>query len=94
VALITLLGYFWLSLHYSLVSLAFLVIFTRKYGTGGFPLYWMFNWVTMSTLGLVMETVFLWLGPFFPFFLVFWVILNVTPVFLDIGDMAPFYRYA
>jgi hypothetical protein len=41
-----------------------------------------------------METVFLWLGPFFPFFLVFWVILNVTPVFLDIGDMAPFYRYA
>jgi hypothetical protein len=71
-------GYFWLSLHYSLVSLAFLVTFSRKYGKGGFVLYWMSNWVTMSALGFVMETVFLWLGPFFPFFLVFWVILNVS----------------
>jgi hypothetical protein len=39
----------------------------------------MANWVTMSALGYVMETVFLWLGPlFFPFFLLFWVILNVS----------------
>jgi len=80
------LGYFWLSLQYSLVSLAFLVSFSRKYGRGGFVLYWMENWVTMSALGFVMETVFLWLGPFFPFFLVFWVILNVSnpswPAFL------------
>ncbi|KAK1923232.1 hypothetical protein DB88DRAFT_547225 [Papiliotrema laurentii] len=86
-------GYFWLSLHYSLVSLAFLVTFSRKYGKGGFVLYWMSNWVTMSALGFVMETVFLWLGPFFPFFLVFWVILNVSVAFLDIGDMASFYGY-
>lgn len=52
--------------------------FSRKYGQGGFVLYWMENWVTMSALGFVMETVFLWLGPFFPFFLVFWVIINVS----------------
>jgi hypothetical protein len=38
----------------------------------------MANWVTMSGLGFVMETVFLWLGPFFPFFLLFWVIINVS----------------
>ncbi len=64
-------------MHYSLVSLAFLVKFNRKYGNGGFVLYWMANWITMSALGFVMETVFLWLGPFFPFFLIFWTIINV-----------------
>lgn len=37
----------------------------------------------MSALGFVMETVFLWLGPFFPFFLVFWVILNVSRLFVE-----------
>ncbi|OCF45653.1 hypothetical protein I317_00556 [Kwoniella heveanensis CBS 569] len=87
------LAYFWLSLHYSLVSLAFLINFTREFGKGGFMVYWMANWITMSALGFVMETMFLWLGPFFPFFLIFWVILNVTTAFLDIGDMATFYRY-
>jgi hypothetical protein len=71
-------GYFWISLHFSLVSVAFLVDFTTKYGRVGFFLYWMANWVTMSGLGMVMETMSLWLGPFFPFFLLFWVIINVS----------------
>lgn len=39
----------------------------------------MANWITMSGLGFVMETMFLWLGPFFPFFLLFWVVINVSP---------------
>lgn len=72
-------GYFWISLHFSLISLAFLVDFTRKYGRVGFFIYWMANWVTMSGLGFVMETMFLWLGMWFPFFLLFWVIINVSP---------------
>jgi len=75
------------------VSLAFQINFTRQFGKGGFVVYWMANWITMSALGFVMETVFLWLGPFFPFFLVFWVILNVSVAFLDIGNMASFYSY-
>ncbi|KAK8850590.1 hypothetical protein IAR55_004509 [Kwoniella newhampshirensis] len=91
--LVPFIAYFWLSLHYSLVSLAFLVNFTRQFGKGGFVVYWMLNWITMSALGFVMETAFLWLGPFFPFFLVFWVILNVSVAFLDIADTASFYRY-
>ncbi|WWC72649.1 uncharacterized protein I206_106613 [Kwoniella pini CBS 10737] len=86
-------AYFWLSLHYSLVSLAFLINFSREFGKGGFIVYWMADWITMSALGFVMETMFLWLGPFFPFFLIFWVILNVTTAFLDLSDMATFYRY-
>lgn len=71
-------AYFWLSLHYSLISLAFLVEFNRKYGKGGFVLYWLLNWITMTALGLVMETMYLVLGPFFPFFLLFWVVWNVS----------------
>ncbi|CAD6578689.1 MAG: hypothetical protein TREMPRED_002243 [Tremellales sp. Tagirdzhanova-0007] len=51
------------------------------------------NFIHMSALGFVMETVFLWLGPFFPFFLIFWVIINVSVAFLDIGDAPTFYRY-
>ncbi|WRT70772.1 uncharacterized protein IL334_007771 [Kwoniella shivajii] len=91
--LVPFIAYFWLSLHYSLVSLAFLINFTREFGKGGFVVYWMADWITMSALGFVMETMYLWLGPFFPFFLIFWVILNVTVAFLDVGDMATFYRY-
>ncbi|ORY31254.1 hypothetical protein BCR39DRAFT_527136 [Naematelia encephala] len=86
-------AYLWLSLHYSLVSLAFLVDFTRKFGKGGFVVYWMADWITMSALGFVMETFFLWLGPWFSFFLVFWVVLNVSVAFLSIADAADFYRY-
>ena len=71
-------GFFWLSLHYSLLSLAFAVKFNRKFGNIGFFIYWMENWVTMCALGYVMETWYLWLGPFFSFFLLFWVILNVS----------------
>ncbi|WWD20771.1 hypothetical protein CI109_105248 [Kwoniella shandongensis] len=91
--LIPFVAYFWLSLHYSLISLAFLVNFSREFGKGGFVVYWMLNWITMSALGFVMESVYLWLGPFFPFFLVFWVIINVSVAFIDIADAATFYRY-
>lgn len=36
-------GYLWISLNYSLVSLAFLVDFNRKYGHSGFVIYIMMN---------------------------------------------------
>ncbi|KAK4689247.1 hypothetical protein P7C73_g851, partial [Tremellales sp. Uapishka_1] len=90
---VPIIGYFWLSLNYSLVSLAFQVSFTRRFGKGGFPLYWMENFVTMSALGLVMETMYIWLGPYFPFFLLFWVVLNVSTAFLDLADMQYFFSY-
>ncbi|KAH8081901.1 hypothetical protein HD553DRAFT_315155 [Filobasidium floriforme] len=86
--------YFWISLHYSLLSLAFGVTFTRARGYGGFPLYWLMNFVTMMALGFPMQFFFEILGqPYFPFFLVFWVIINVSVAFLDIADMDPFYSY-
>ncbi|GHJ90006.1 hypothetical protein NliqN6_6408 [Naganishia liquefaciens] len=87
-------GYFWVSLHYSFVSMAFRVDFTRKYGHIGFFLYWMLNWVTMTSLGLVMEFMLEVLGlPFFPFFLLFWVIINVSVAFLDLAAIDHWYSY-
>ncbi|KAI5449662.1 hypothetical protein NCC49_004123 [Naganishia albida] len=87
-------GYFWVSLHYSFLSLAFGVDFTRKYGHIGFFLYWMLNWVTMTGLGLVMEFMLEVLGlPFFPFFLLFWVIINVSVAFLDLAALDLWYSY-
>lgn len=85
-------GYFWISIMYSLVSLAFLVDFNRKYGKGGFPLYWCMNFTSMLGLGFVMELVLLAAGLLiFPFFLLFWVVLNVSVAFLDIADEDHFY---
>lgn len=88
------LGYFWISLMYTLVSLAFEVPFTRYFGHIGFFLSWMLNFVTQLALGYTMELVLLTAGPLvFPFFLLFWVILNVSVAFLDIADMDPWYSY-
>jgi hypothetical protein len=87
-------GYFWISLMYSLVSLAFKVTFNRYYGRVGFFIYWMLNWVTQMGLGYTMELVLLAFGPLiFPFFLLVWVIFNVSPVFLDLADIDHFWSY-
>jgi len=87
-------AYFWLSLMYSLVSLAFLVDFTRKYGHVGFFLYWLMNWTTMTSLGLIMESALAVLGPLgMPFFLIGWVIINVSVAFVSISDQDHFYAY-
>jgi len=92
--LVPILAYFWLSLMYSLVSLAFQLNFNIKYGHIGFFLYWMMNWTTMTALGLIMECALSLLGMLFmPFFLIFWVILNVSVAFLSISDQDHFYAY-
>lgn len=86
--------YFWVSLMYSFVTLAFRVDMTRMYGRGGFPLYWALNWLSMTALGFIMETMLRIAGPlFFPFFLIFWVIWNVSVAFLDLSAQDPFYLY-
>ncbi|KAK9896046.1 hypothetical protein P389DRAFT_73741 [Cystobasidium minutum MCA 4210] len=86
--------YFWISLNYSLVTLAFHTDFTRQFSYGGFPLFWANNFTAMTALGLVMETMLRVVGPlFFPFFLIFWVVWNVSTAFLDLSAMDPFYSY-
>lgn len=100
-------AYFFLSLFYSFVSLAFQIPFSNEpaspvlsaenanaYGKGTFVVFWMLNWVGMTALGLPCENMAMILGmPWSSFFLIFWVITNVATGFYAI-DLAPgFFRW-
>ena len=95
-------AYFFLSFFYSLVSLAFQIPFTHEpvpdtvsannpnpYGNGSFVVFWLLNWVGMAALGFPCENMAMVLGfPWSSFFLIFWVITNVSTGFYAI-DLAP-----
>ncbi|OJJ06758.1 hypothetical protein ASPVEDRAFT_335223 [Aspergillus versicolor CBS 583.65] len=95
-------AYFFLSLFYSFVSLAFQIPFSNHpapdtvsaanpnaYGKGSFVVFWMLNWVGMAALGLPCENMAMILGfPYSSMFLIFWVITNVSSGFYAL-DLAP-----
>ncbi|GIC94863.1 SNG1 family protein [Aspergillus udagawae] len=95
-------AYFFLSLFYSFVSLAFQIPFSNSpapdtlpaananaYGHGSFMVFWMLNWVGMTALGLPCENMGMILGfPHNALFLIFWVITNVATGFYAL-DLAP-----
>lgn len=100
-------AYFFLSLFYSLVSLAFGIPFSNSpvpdtvpannpnaYGKGSFVVFWMLNWVGMTALGFPCENMAMVLGfPWSSFFLIFWVITNVATGFYAIELASVFYRW-
>ncbi|PFH46702.1 hypothetical protein AMATHDRAFT_69276 [Amanita thiersii Skay4041] len=87
-------AYFILSLFYSLLSLAFKVNFGRKFGPGGFVLFWILNWVGMLSVGLALEAMFTLLtARFIAFFMLLWIIANVAVCIFPIEVMPSFYRY-
>ena len=104
----TLTAYMFLSLAYSLVSLAFQIPFSNKFphsdtnvannpdafGKGTFVVYWMLNWVGMAALGLASENVTMVVGqPWTGLWLIFWVISNVSTAFYAL-ELAPgFFRW-
>lgn len=100
-------SYFFLSLFYSFVSLAFQIPFTNNpapdtvtaynpnaYRHASFVIYWMLNWVGMAALGFPCENMAMVLGmPWSSLFLIFWVISNVCTAFYNL-DLAPrFYEW-
>ncbi|KAK4701154.1 hypothetical protein P7C70_g5086, partial [Phenoliferia sp. Uapishka_3] len=86
--------YLFISLSISLLSMAFGVPFNRFYGKGGFVIFWLSNFIAQWALGMPMEMALSLLGPrFSPFFLIFWVITNISVAFFDFGDQAHFYSY-
>ncbi|GAA5879804.1 hypothetical protein JCM3774_001387 [Rhodotorula dairenensis] len=86
--------YVFISLWISLVTMAFRVSFNQFYGRGGFPIFWGSNFLTMWALGMPMEIALTFLGPrYTAFFLIWWIIMNVSVAFLDIADMDHFYSY-
>ncbi|KAG1815950.1 uncharacterized protein BJ212DRAFT_203601 [Suillus subaureus] len=86
--------YFFVSLMYSLLSLAFGVPFSRNFGHAGFLIYWMMSWCSMSALGLAIESMITLLTiKFIPIFLILWIISNVSVAFYPIEVLPAVFRY-
>jgi len=86
--------YFILSWFYSFVSLAFQVPFSREFGSSGFVLYWCMSFLGMCALGLAIEAVITFSTPrFAPYFLILWIITNVSVSFYPIEMLPSVYRY-
>lgn len=100
-------SYFFLSLVYSFVSLAFLMPMSNApashiwpaqnanaYGHGTFVVYWMGNWIGMIAFGLASENMAMLLGtPWTALWLIFWVISNVATGFYALELAPSFYRW-
>ncbi|KAF8585956.1 hypothetical protein K439DRAFT_1409463 [Ramaria rubella] len=85
--------YFFLSLIFALLSLAFQIPFSRTI-SGGFVIFWILCWMAMSALGLALETLVTILTPrFTPYFMILWIIVNVSVCFYPIELQPPIYRY-
>ncbi|KAJ8523129.1 hypothetical protein ONZ45_g404 [Pleurotus djamor] len=86
--------YFFLSLFYSLLSMAFQLPFDRKFGNSGFLVFWMLNWFGMLSLGLALESMITLLTVrFIPFFLLIWIIGNVSVSLFPIDLLPGIFRY-
>lgn len=76
---------FFLSLWFSLISLAFGQDFSAKYGRGGFVVYWMINFMAMMALGGASENMVSMIMAVFPpalgYWLIFWVAINAATSF-------------
>ncbi len=104
--LTTIVAYLFMSLAYSLISLAFQIPFNNPaapatqvannsdaYGNGTFVVYWMINYVGMIALGLACENVAMVIGqPWTALWLIFWVITNVATSFYSL-DLSPKWYY-
>ena len=74
----------------------FLLIEPRvnSFGGWGFIIFWMMNWMGMCALGLAMEAMITLLTPAFaPFFLILWIISNVSVCYFPIELLPAVFRY-
>ncbi|KAH9083528.1 hypothetical protein EDB83DRAFT_2562524 [Lactarius deliciosus] len=94
--------YFFVSCFFCLLSLAFQVPFNRYHGNSGFVIYWMMTWLAMCAVGGALESMITILTPrFISFFLLLWIIANVSvctfppqllPDIYHYGYAMPFYN--
>ncbi|KIJ67894.1 hypothetical protein HYDPIDRAFT_126365 [Hydnomerulius pinastri MD-312] len=86
--------YFFISLMYSLLSLAFGVPFDRVFGHAGFVIYWMMSWTGMAALGLALEAMItIMTVKFISLFLILWIIVNVSVAYYPIEILPAIFRY-
>ncbi|KAF7298488.1 DUF3533 domain-containing protein [Mycena kentingensis (nom. inval.)] len=87
-------AYFFVSLFYTLLSRAFQLPFSRHFGSAGFPIFWMLNFIGMLACGLALEAMLTLLTiRFVPFFLILWIIANVAAAVYPIQALPHIYRY-
>ncbi|EIN11825.1 hypothetical protein PUNSTDRAFT_99099 [Punctularia strigosozonata HHB-11173 SS5] len=87
-------SYFFLSLFFALLSLAFQVPFDRKFGHAGFFIYWMLTYIAMLALGMALEALLPLLTlRFISLFLLLWIISNVSVALFPIEILPTIYRY-
>lgn len=90
-------SFFVLSLVFSFVSLAMQVDFTVTFGHSGFLVYWMIVFMTMWVVGMANEIAGMLLilvyPPMLGFWMLFWVIVNISATFLPIVLLPRFYRF-
>ncbi|KAJ7060809.1 hypothetical protein C8F01DRAFT_1253287 [Mycena amicta] len=87
-------AYFFVALFYTLLSRAFQLPFDRVFGSAGFVVFWMLNFIGMLACGLALEAMLLLLTiRFVPFFLMLWIITNVAACVFPIAALPHVYRY-
>ncbi|KAJ7651154.1 hypothetical protein FB45DRAFT_31982 [Roridomyces roridus] len=87
-------AYFFIALIYTLLSRAFQLPFDRRFGSAGFVIFWMLNWLGMLACGLALEAMLTLLTQrFVPFFLILWIISNVSTSVFPIQVLPHVYRY-
>ncbi|KAI9826084.1 MAG: hypothetical protein M1832_000533 [Thelocarpon impressellum] len=105
----TVTAYLFLSLAYTLISLAFQIPFSKpalpatepasttnatNFHRASFVVYWMLNYVGMIALGLACENVAMSVGqPWVALWLIFWVITNMSTAFYEIALSPRFYYW-
>jgi hypothetical protein len=90
-------AYLVMSLVYTLMTVAFQVPPTRTFGKAGFFVAWSVLFLTMSALGGVNENVAIQIfarnRAYIGFWIVFFLVTNLSPVLSPIAMMNQFYRY-
>lgn len=90
----SLISYFFVSLFYCLLNLAFSIDVTRKFGRPGFLVFWMVNYVGMVAVALALEAMITLLTPKgMPFFMLLWIISNLAVSVFPIEVLPTVYRY-
>ncbi|RLV92911.1 Nitrosoguanidine resistance protein SNG1 [Spathaspora sp. JA1] len=90
-------AYLILSLAYVVLNTAFGLKFNKAFGQAGFLVIWMFAFLTMASLGSIIELIVLFLVAIKPvligFLLLFVAVTNLSPVISPIVLCPTFYRY-
>ncbi|KAF7341151.1 DUF3533 domain-containing protein [Mycena venus] len=87
-------AYFFISLFYTLLSRAFQLPFDRNFGSAGLVIFWMLNWIGMLACGLALDAMITLLtARFIPFFLIIWIISNVSVSVFPLQVLPHVYHY-